>query len=48
MVDGFHVYIGEEEWLAFPKEKRERIKELLMEYYGIDPEVFIQIEEEEE
>lgn len=28
----FHVIIEEDEWRAFPKEKREKVKYLLLEY----------------
>lgn len=30
------IQITEDEWIAFPPQKRERIKELIMENYGWD------------
>lgn len=36
MMDYIHIEISKEEWLNYPAEKRELIKQLLMEQFGYD------------
>lgn len=39
------IQITEDEWAAFPKDKRERIKEIIMENYGWDIASLVDLEE---
>jgi hypothetical protein len=47
MSDGkIRISVKDTEWKAFPKEKRERIKLVLQEHYGIDINQLIVLENE--
>ena len=41
------IWISDEEWINFPKEKRERLKKLMQEY-DLDIEDLIKVEKEHE
>lgn len=47
-MDNIRIIITEEEWLEFPKKKRERLKKLLVEKYGWDVSELNEIEREHE
>jgi uncharacterized tellurite resistance protein B-like protein len=51
-VDIVKIEISQEEWVSFPIEKREQVKELLMEQFGYDisslDDVVEELEEERE
>jgi hypothetical protein len=45
-MDIVKIEIGQDEWLSYPEEKRERIKDLLMEQYGYDLSILDEMVEE--
>ena len=42
------IWISDEEWVKYPKEKRERLKKLMVEKYDLDIEDLIKVEKEYE
>lgn len=45
-MDIVKIEIGQDEWLSYPAEKREKIKELLMEQFGYDLSILDELVEE--